>query len=541
MEEEGDAYQVVSYCLTEWLPEPAVKENHLMRTLTFATLQERNIGSRQLYLWSAPMNIVEQYQRYLDDLMTANGPSPMATQLFYNCTFPRFGPRCQYALDVANTDHRSLDEQVYSFYRQRYRPTTFTCYMHLHCRRGTTSMCLDWTEICDQIVDCEDGVDERECAQLDVNYCEEHQYQCYNGQCIDKVFWHDAGKNFECVDQSDEKVRLAQNWNQFSIRSHAELTFFIEDILCSARSLPTAKDLYTSSCQLERGRMIQAMYLSDQVNSSTDMCWLAVSCELRNAQQLDKTCHPICPKGSCLNVINSSCTEMIRIPQTGTLAFGHIFFLYTKEDMMRRSLWPPAPRYICYNDQLCEGFLQNKSTISFDNTTCRYPKEVPLAFVSYALARSNWYAMYLAPLPALLRRCNHISPNYSASCSRFTIYHCRNSAECIAGYQVCNGIVDCPLGEDEQCSSINGSCSILGAEDLFRCALSDQCMSRLFVEDGICQCGFDEHDLCEDDFPDQRYIMQHIAFPLICDGFTELLSVLVDGRDETDETECAYW
>ena len=36
------------------------------------------------------------------------------------------------------------------------------------------------------------------------------------------------------------------------------------------------------------------------------------------------------------------------------------------------------------------------------------------------------------------------------------------------------------------------------------------------------------------------YIRKHISFPTICDGFTELLPININGRNETDETECEY-
>jgi hypothetical protein len=37
------------------------------------------------------------------------------------------------------------------------------------------------------------------------------------------------------------------------------------------------------------------------------------------------------------------------------------------------------------------------------------------------------------------------------------------------------------------------------------------------------------------------YIRKHISFSTICDGFTELMPVIIDGQNETDETECEYW
>jgi hypothetical protein len=46
---------------------------------------------------------------------------------------------------------------------------------------------------------------------------------------------------------------------------------------------------------------------------------------------------------------------------------------------------------------------------------------------------------------------------------------------------------------------------------------------------------------CEDEMPDLQQARSKILFQTICDGFTELFPMLIDGRNETDETECEQW
>ena len=62
---------------------------------------------------------------------------------------------------------------------------------HFECQRGLYPSCLDWSEICDGIIDCYNGIDEESCWQLDMNTCQMNEYRCLNGQCISKRFHRD--------------------------------------------------------------------------------------------------------------------------------------------------------------------------------------------------------------------------------------------------------------------------------------------------------------------------------------------------------------
>jgi hypothetical protein len=60
------------------------------------------------------------------------------------------------------------------------------------------------------------------------------------------------------------------------------------------------------------------------------------------------------------------------------------------------------------------------------------------------------------------------------------------------------------------------------------------------VNDGFCNCISVEHNLCDDDDLKVRHIREHISFPTMCDGFIELLALIVDGENETDEANCPF-
>ncbi|CAF4377482.1 unnamed protein product, partial [Rotaria sp. Silwood2] len=154
------------------------------------------------------MDVVERCQFYLNLLLTSNSSSSslMAIHIFYNCTSPRFGPLCQYSLNAYKSHHLTLHEMICEFYLHEYEPTILTCYIHLQCDRGSTSVSLDWSEIYDGIIDCQNGVDEEDCWQVEINECKYNEDRCLNGQCIPTTFFHDDPNIFECIDRSDERL-----------------------------------------------------------------------------------------------------------------------------------------------------------------------------------------------------------------------------------------------------------------------------------------------------------------------------------------------
>ncbi|CAF0917709.1 unnamed protein product, partial [Rotaria sordida] len=456
IEKENNIHQIISYCLTEWSSKWNIEENNLDQKFTFNQLYKQNITSQQLYLWSAPMDVVERYQFYLNHISISNQSFFMTTQWFYNCTLPRFGPLCQYSLDNYISHYSTLYEIIYDFYQHEYNPINLTCYTHLKCNRGSSSICLDWTEICDGIIDCQDGTDEEFCWQLQFNECEANEFQCTNGQCISKIFLHDGGNTFECLDRTDE-IWKDMTWkNPLAFTFRNEPTFASEDITCPKRYILDNMK-WTSSCLFERNKILEKLLFNDTPNRVSDDCWMAAKCQLRILDRSDPRCLIHCSNRICTEIINQSCPDMLRMP-AGTIAFGHIFFIYTKKDMINSPARSIPPSYVCYNDQLCDGFHSNKPLISFNNATCRRPVDFPLKL-----------------------------------------------------------------------------------DDLFKCTIKNICISSALVGDSWCHCGLGQYNACEDEDLNIHYIRTHISFTTICDSFTELIPVTINGRNETDETECEYW
>jgi hypothetical protein len=531
IEKETDPYQIISYCLTEWPSQWTIKQHDLDQKFTFAELYEQNITSQQLYFWSAPMDVIEHYQLFLNHLSIENKSSSMATQLFYNCTSPRFGPLCQYSFDDYQPDHSSLNEFIYSFYQQKYDPINLTCYTHLECNRGSTLACLDWTEICDGHIDCRDGIDEEPCWQLEINECEDNEYRCNNGQCIPDTFFHDSRNAFECLDRSDE----IQGW---SLPTYlvGEPTFTNEDIICPWSYFRIEIKL-TSSCVRKRNSLLADMMLLDRPNSLSNTCWLTFKCDYGISTSIDPKCRDVCHNETCKQIINTSCLDILMIP-AAALAFGHIYLAYLKRAVLDLNS-EHYPQYVCYNDQLCGGFYSNRTLLIVNNSTCRRLEDFPITLPEKV--KVDWVDTYIRFLYAQLYQCNTILHHNFAVCNSSTMYRCINSSKCISKHRLCDGMNDCDYKDDEQCVFNNGICSVSRSETFFKCTTNNICISLKRVGNGLCDCGLNEYGLCDDEIVNLDYIKKHISFPTICDGFTELIPLTIDERNETDETECEYW
>jgi len=93
-----------------------------------------------------------------------------------------------------------------------------------------------------------------------------------------------------------------------------------------------------------------------------------------------------------------------------------------------------------------------------------------------------------------------------------------------------DGISDCPFNE---------SCTLNGIRQRFKCKDDDnkKCFAELVVQNKKIDC---KHN--EDEYEQDEALMgTHITFQTICDGTTDLLPILIDGKYETDETECHQW
>ena len=517
--------QILSYCITHSLPKYHLN-NHSAR-FTFAQLFQANITSEHLYHWSAPIDLIEDYQFYLDQISTLNDPTLEKT-FFYNCTLPRFGPRCEYQLDFYHPNH-TLHELIRDFYQHlEYNPIDLTCYMYVKCDRGPYSSCLDWSEICDGKIDCSNGgIDEEHCWELEVNECREDEYRCMNGQCIPQSFYLDDPATPDCLDQSDEpRVRfyLDQRCNG------EEPSFACADIICTDMPL-------TSSCLPQRTNLLVKGLFSIKDANVSDECWFAFKCALNAPEPMNPACASICQNETYISIIDETCPEMLFIPAVSVL-FNEVYFAYKKYASRILNCdyyWKP---FECVNTSRYDEFFRDYLSITFNDFTC-YLRANPF-FPSGDIL--PWIYAYLIPTHLDLAKYILLS-NYSSSiCNRSSMYQCFNSSKCISVSRLMNNIEDCPGGDDENITKNNDPYAIERMKrHSFYCQTKEKYVPLTVVQDGKCDCGFVDRGWCEDENLEINYIRRNISFQTICDGFTELLPIVIDERNETDETDCDNW
>ncbi|CAF0809741.1 unnamed protein product [Adineta steineri] len=502
LEQSDTNHHIVSYCMNESSSKFNIELNHFSSKYTFDQLAKQNITSQQLYMWSAPIDIIEHYQFYLDQLLISNDQS-MAREMFYNCTIPRFGPVCQYEYPYYHPNTSSLYEIINHFYSNyEYIPTTLTCYTHLKCDRGPHPACLDWTDICNGHIDCLDGdFDEQHCWQLEINECQDHEYRCSNGECIPQSFYKDSGSNWDCTDMSDELPIFLLPYHHCNTN---DMSFKCEDFMCVLNPL-------TSSCIEQRHELLLYGMFSTKQNTISDECWSAFKCIIPMPFQTDVICNDFCRNDQCIEIIQRTCPHMIYIPATPV--FHDIYFVYEKNDSIALNNGISHHPYICYNNHShYNNYFILGSKISFNNKICYRNNDQPLSSQeTYSLDRD-----YLIKLYRFIWSYDLIYNYTSTICNRSNMYQCLNSLKCISIHRLNNTINDCPQGDDEK---LVGTTNINTLEALMEI--------DNWVNDA------DEIKL--------RYARNTISFQTICDGFTELFPIIINGQNETDETQCQQW
>ena len=99
-----DIYEKLLFCLSESISEFSIENTDKLVNFTFDELKKRNISSDQLYTWSAPIDLIEDYEFYLNQLNKFD-----SMKRFFNCTSPRFGPQCQYQFVFDYSDDYAED------------------------------------------------------------------------------------------------------------------------------------------------------------------------------------------------------------------------------------------------------------------------------------------------------------------------------------------------------------------------------------------------------------------------------------------------
>ena len=257
-------------------------------SMKFEELNLRNISSLQLYMWSIHMDLVEEYQAFLENI---NGNKIVSSNLtIFNCSLIRkFGRFCQYSFN-SQMSFSTIAKDI--FKKARFLTANGTCFWHLNCKRNNISWCLDWSEVCDGVVHCwPNPVDEQYCQILEQNECAKNEYRCFDGQCIPNIFLLDKTIVPDCLDYTDENVLLDPHF-QVICRRDGDPSFRCSEVKCRHRRIYT-DDSQLSSC----GPIYSREKHSDQIDQNllslsanehiSEECWATMICLIQVQYRID--------------------------------------------------------------------------------------------------------------------------------------------------------------------------------------------------------------------------------------------------------------
>ncbi|CAF0844325.1 unnamed protein product [Adineta steineri] len=468
--------------------------------------------------WSSPIDLIERYEHFLKMNKSSSN------EVFYNCILPWFGPLCQYKF-IEDQPFPKMIETIDNWNDQiLYVNATFTCYMHLKCNRGSPYICLDWREICDGKIDCLDGgEDEKHCLELELNTCEENEYQCRNGMCINKVFLLDESNNFispECLDRSDEHLT-----NGGGICKFIPL-FKCEDIMSRLTSHFTCGDgnkledyipQKRSECKSKRDQVWNFLIgWHNNEDTRFPRCFKILICTsiMFSSDQFDEYCKYLCEnKEECKIKIVQSCPTAFIAP-TIPVWGGHVRLGYFSNQTFISRI-EATPTFICYDQKRCPFLIP---TLIVENSTC----------IDINTLNLSSYIDIYQPFVS----CNQlfVSAN-DTHCSDPTMLRCLGTNKCISKRRIMDGISDCYGNFDE---SISANSCALNDTDRFQCTSEQKCLRRTLVNDRRANCIGKEDEFSFDGITTN---IDELPFSAICDNWTDISSL----TDETDETHCEQW
>lgn len=348
------------------------------QTHSFHSLEDSKITPQDLLRWIIPFHIIEQYADYLAE----TNLSIYDHRTICNCTSNSIGQYCEYNMENKNSMIKDLlsiqlgrnpirdDELATSFIDE------------IKCQIGEQS--LQWRQICNGIVDCEDGIDELNCDLLQFHRCHPDEFQCRHGLCIPQEFAFDG--MFDCLDSSDEQ-EISENLQLYKDCS-AKSDPICDDRLCQKNEFScgdgqcvqwTAVIDHRAGCQnlrhvayrcdaiddssirqnIFRGICIQTTFswpLIDSINELNCIVGIQLLLVCNSKEEF------VAIANIALNNLKK-CPDLIEYPPYPVISpILHIF--YNKSELMdlakmqnyTKENFPPQPRVVCLNgSMICHG------------------------------------------------------------------------------------------------------------------------------------------------------------------------------------------
>lgn len=525
--EEKFAYQILSHLTDEMIPfcfrstdyftEINVNfSSYYANKLYFEQMHRTSVSTKQLLSWSIPLEIVEQYQLFL------NNPTITPNQYFYNCTAPRFGSRCEYSF--VQDEEMSFKKIVEIDFSNRISPheligrsAEISCYVLINCLRDGEQWCLDWREICDGNVDCFDNsADEKFCFDMEVNECGKDEYRCHNGLCISEDFWEDGAGDTECLDRSDRAVETP--YTSFCYR---DPTFKCEEHACKRTG-----DYFScgdGECvrKFERCKSGRDQLLKKSMSTKgnlKDQCWVFMICFAGFTYIIDESmCHTLRMNKSAAFLAVKQCDSIFQFP-VNPIHSNHVRLIYKDLYLRINSSDYLLPDYVCYDRQLCDSVTPQ---FIHENLSCiNTPKpaippgpfhQMWIHVISYIIVTFSSCSMPRAWFKNGVVEINHTS-----------LYKCSNSSKFISKHRIKDSINDCGKRDDEE---YNTSCQL---NDRYRaqCLNIQDCWSPI-VKNNVCLLN-------------KIFNLDKVSFQTFCDGIEKSFYNL-KAEKRSDEFGCGNW
>ncbi len=363
--------QTIEYCFRPILKkEDIVNEFAISAILTFDQMKKENITSENLIEWSTPIDLIERYENYLQTNQSS------LNDIFYKCIQPWFGPFCQYSFDYNQTFSNILKVQFSWKVRIKSYPKS-TCYMHIRCLSYSYLLCLDWREICNGKIDCIDGEDEQNCFELEINKCNENEYQCRNGMCVDKSFLLDDAavdlSSPECLDGSDEAVVDYHHECATLVIFLCEDTSsrYLQDFSCGDGEFFLSV-LPRDKFDCHNGRDAIFNYFVNWNNRNDTRfpyCFKTYICTSKffGQSNFDVYCKSLCQnKEQCRMQTLQLCPSYIIAP-TFPVCDGHVRLGYFSNKSLYAADTHAVPHFVCFDNDKCPFLIP---TFILENYTC---------------------------------------------------------------------------------------------------------------------------------------------------------------------------
>lgn len=429
--------------------------------VTFDQLQKSGINTNDLLLLNVSIDVVDLYGAFLTGIILDD-----RIQYICNCSSSKiFGRHCEYSFEegivnVENLLQSSIIGKKTLYPNERLLP----CYELIN----NTERCLDYRDICDGEWETENGEDEMYCEQIEINICNDHEFRCRNGLCIDREYLFDG--QADCSDLSDEQRNLLYDKYGDFRHCYEQANFDCDERWCGREWLSCGggeciawnrrfwngydcSNSYTHvfNCELEEqnGKSID-FSLTDsngrcknniqELNINNDNCTRMIKCAM--------TLHPTCEifhihfnsYQEAIHQIFILCQNRSQIPYAMGMnflsPFIHTYYIRSQFQTIHDDFFTimkiRQPGQFCLvGEYICKGIkVIHNGTICMDYDNI-FEKNYPFSPYEFLFCQST-----------------SASNTYCTNTSFF--YHCQISGECISNHRLFDGYPDCIDLSDEK-------------------------------------------------------------------------------------------